>query len=110
MFEFEKYLTFSQALFVSFVSILVVFSILLLIALIVSGLGKILKDEKPVAAAPKAVSKPVAPTTAPVVNKAVNLGEVMSDEHKKIAALVATIAANESNKDAKYRVVSIKEI
>ncbi len=109
MFNFDGAFTFADALSVSLVSITVVFIVLILIALIVSLLGKLLQEAKPVAVETKATINANTNAVARTTN-VVNLGEIMNDEHKRIATLVATIAANENDEDKKYRVVSVKEI
>ncbi len=112
MIHFEKNITVTDALLVTLISLAVVFTVLIVIALIVSALGKVLKEEKPVAATTKPVATKASPRTTVTASpvKAVNLSEVMNDEHKRIATLVATMAANENDEDKKYRVVSIREI
>ncbi len=107
MLHFDNYITLGDALLITLISLVVVFVVLGAIALIITFLGKVFQEQ------PKQVAETVA--TKPVVQQAtattrVNLNEVMSDEHKRIAALVATIAANENDEDVKYRVTSIKEI
>ncbi len=108
MIHFEEYITLADSLVITGVSLAVVFVVLTVIALIITFLGKVL-EEKPKEVATNVVT----PTNAPVqtnVAPKVDMSQVMNDEHKRIATLVATIAANENEENVKYRVNSIKEI
>ncbi len=107
--HFGNQLTLSDALLLSLISIIVVFAVLAVISLIISFLGKVLKEEKPVAApvnTPAKAAQPVAQTNAP----SVDLKSIVSDEHKLVATLVATMEANTNDEDKKYKITSIREI
>ncbi len=106
MLNFGEYLTITDALFISAVSIAVVFAVLSLIAVIITSVGKILKEEKPIDNAPK-VSNQVKGQQS---QSRVDLSAVVNDEHKLIATMVATIEANQTYKDVKYKITNIKEI
>lgn len=110
MSNFEEYISIGDALFISVISIATVFIILIMIALIISLIGKLLKEEKSATVA-KVTQAPVAPVApiAPTQPK-VDLSEIVNDEHKRIAVMVATIAANDNDQDKKYKITSIKEI
>ncbi len=106
--HFGNQLTFADSLFLSLISIIVVFAVLALISLIISLVGKMLQEEKPVAAPVNTQAKaaPVAQTNAP----SVDLKSIVSDEHKLVATLVATMEANTNDEDKKYKITSIREI
>ncbi len=105
MFNFGEYITVTDAVYITTVSITIVFSILILIALVISGFKNVFKEDTN--------TKPN--ITAPVQNNnvqksIVNLNELVSDEDKLVATLVATIAANENDEDEIYKVTKINEI
>ncbi len=105
MLKFESYLTLSDALLVSIVSIVTVFVILAFIAVIISAIGKFMQKEKP-------VTPQVAPTKTVQITQVekVNLDEIKNDEYKLVATIVASIEANKNDEDVKYRIVKIKEL
>ncbi len=104
---FSEYLKVSEALLLSFISITIVFCILLIIAFMIMSFKYIFKVEE------KKANTAVASQQAPVINNTqqiVNLDEIEKDENKLVALLVASIASNENDEDKKYRVTNIKEI
>lgn len=108
MLEFGEYLTLGDALVVSAISIIVVFAVLTLIAFIISLIGKTVKSEKPVAEQSNKASLPTKVNKE--IQQRVDLSAVVKDEHKLVAMIVATIAANEKDEDKKYKITSIREI
>lgn len=105
MFNFGEYITVTDAVYITTVSITIVFSILILIALVISGFKNVFKEDTN--------TKPNITATVQnnnVQKSIVNLNELVSDEDKLVATLVATIAANENDEDKIYKVTKINEI
>ncbi len=109
MLEFSEYLSLGDAIFITVVSITIVFAILALIAVIISSFTYIFKEEQATKAKSKSQTKTVPVADTKVVNK-VNLDDVAKDENMMAALLVASIEANKNDENIKYRVASIKEI
>ncbi len=105
MFDFGEYITVMDSVYITVVAITIVFTTLILIALIVSAFKNVFKEETKVNNTAKAEV-----TQNNVQKTIVNLDELVSDENKLVATMVATIAANENDEDKIYRVTKINEI
>ncbi len=101
MFDFGEYITVLDSIYITVVAITIVFTTLILIALVVGAFKKIFKED---------TSTKIPVVQNNVQNTIVNLDELVNDENKLVATLVATIAANENDEDKIYRVTKIKEI
>ncbi len=101
---FGEYLSITEAFLLSIISISIVFSILLIIALIILSFKYIFKE--------KEVESVAIEKQLPVkkIEKVINLNEIEKDENKMVALLVASIASNDSDENKKFKVTSIKEI
>ncbi len=107
MLNFGDYLTISETLLISAISIAVVFVVLSLIAVIISLIGKTLKEEKV-----QATEETKVQTLSQIKKNQtkVDLNAVVNDKYKLVAMLVAAVAANENDEDANYKITSIKGI
>lgn len=107
MLNFGEYITIADAVLITVVSITIVFLILTLIAVIIAGIGHLLKgDEKKVEAPKITKNKPIVETNT----SSIDLSEIEKDENKLVAMFIATIDANDNDENATYKVTSIKEI
>ncbi len=100
---FGDYITLTDSLFITVLSITIVFVILLLIALAITSFKYIFKEETTIKN-----EEPLKKDDA--LKKIVNLDDVVKDENMLVATLVASIESNNNDEDKKYRVLSIKEI
>lgn len=105
---FGEYITIPEALFITVISITIVFCILLLIAFAIMSFKYIFKEKEIKPYNNKEVSKNLNETN--IQKQIVNLDEIEKDENKLVAIMVATIDANKNEEDKKYKVVNIREL
>ncbi len=100
---YGEYITIGDALFITVLSISIVFSILLIIAFAIMSFKYIFKvEEKKIVAQAPQQSVATTPTF--------NIKDIENDEDKIVAVMVATMEANNEDKDKIYKVSSVKEI
>ncbi len=103
---YSDIITLSDALFITVLSITIVFCILLLIAFCIMSFKYIFKEENI-----KSQQKPQATKKVNVAQTpAFDIKTIENDEDKMVAVMVATINSNENDEDKIYRVTNVREI
>lgn len=108
---FGDHVTLLQSFQITFIAMSMVFVVLFIISLVLSGLSYIFNEKE--TKEQSSVKKSFTKDSSDSGNEkkiSMNLSELLKDEEQQVAAMVATMEAAGENRNSNFRVTSIREL